>query len=146
MKRLPTALALIAFAASAALADDKDKLDGKWTAKAGPSSNVPLTLAFDKAKQTVEISFTTPMGDEKKIAGKFKIDETAKPYPTMTWTEMKIDDRVLPDNKAIYQLSDGDKTLKVAGALPKARCPASSSRRRPIPTTTRSPTPWSSRG
>jgi len=112
MKRLLAVLVL--FVPFSALADDKDKLHGKWMGKAGPEDSVVLNLNFDKDKSTIEISFTTAMGDEKKISGVYAITPTAKPQPTMSWTKMKVDDRDLPDKLSIYQVSDDGKTLKIA--------------------------------
>lgn len=122
MRRIMTALVIVAMAAPALLAQDKPaegdlkKLQGKWTAKAGPEATA-VTLILESGKITFEIP--VPTGEVKTIEGAFTIDETTNPK-SISWNNMKIEDRSLPDVEGIYAL-DGDDTLKIAGGNGQGR-------------------------
>jgi uncharacterized protein (TIGR03067 family) len=92
-----------------ALEGDLKKLQGKWSTK-GPDGS-PIVLMFEKDK--VSIKLIAPSGDEMTLAGDFTIDENVKPR-AMTWTNVKVRTKDMPNMTAIYELSD-DETLKIAG-------------------------------
>jgi uncharacterized protein (TIGR03067 family) len=111
MRMLPSAwMIVLASALAAPAADDAPqgdlgKLQGKWTAMAGPNKDVPLTLEI-KGNQATAI-FTTPEGEKRTLKGEIRLDEKAKPK-TLDWVKFKTSDGdELPDNLAIYEL-DGD--------------------------------------
>ena len=120
MRRSLAALVVVATAALVApalgFADDKSldgdakKLQGKWTAKGGPGGS-PIVMVFDKDR--VSIKTIAPTGEEMTIAGDCALDDKSSPRG-MTWTNMKVRERELPDMAAIYVFTDDD-TLKVAG-------------------------------
>ncbi len=69
---LPLVVALSARADDKPLEGDAKKLQGQWTAKAGPDA-IPVYLTFDKGK--IAFKVTAPTGDEKTISGDFTLDE-----------------------------------------------------------------------
>ena len=128
MRRLLASLAVVALTVSFASAQDKapdgdlKKLQGKWTATAGPDA-ATVTLILEEAGKDKggKITFLVPApnGEEMTLAGVFAIDETASPK-AITWKEMKVKDRDLPDVQGIYMLEGAD-TLKIAGGNGTAR-------------------------
>ncbi len=121
MRRILTALMIVAASTAGLLAQDKaaegdlPKLQGKWSAKAGPEAT-EVVLILEAGKITFEVP--VPTGETKAIVGSFTIDETTSPK-SISWTGMKIDDRSLPDVAGIYAL-EGD-TLKIAGGNGQGR-------------------------
>jgi uncharacterized protein (TIGR03067 family) len=107
---LPLVVSLSALADEKPLEGDAKKLQGQWTAKAGPDA-IPVYLTFDKGK--IAFKVTAPTGDEKTISGDFTLDETASPR-AMTWSGMKLGKTDVPGTEAIY-VFDGDDTVKIAG-------------------------------
>jgi uncharacterized protein (TIGR03067 family) len=104
-----TALAVPVLGQDKALEGDLKKLQGKWSTK-GPDGS-PIILLFEKEK--VSIKLVAPSGEERTIEGNFTIDESATPR-AMTWTNVKVRSKDVPDLSAIYTLSD-EETLKIAG-------------------------------
>src|SRR5262249_20939125 len=91
---------------------DLANLQGTWKAMGGPNRDVPLTMTVKGNDLSIE--FTS--GQEKReLKGRLKVDEQASPK-SMDWTGMKVGDRDVPDNLAIYKI-DGD-TLTVRGSGP----------------------------
>ena len=120
MRRSLAALVVVATAALVApalgfaddkpLAGDAKKIQGKWIAKGGPGGS-PITMVFEKDRVSIKLVAAT--GEEMTIAGDCALDEKSSPHG-MTWTNVKVRERELPDMAAIYVFTDGD-TLKVAG-------------------------------
>ena len=73
---------------------DLGKLQGTWTAKAGPEKNVPIVVTIKGNAVTLKI--TTPDGVDYSADGEVKIDETAKPHKTIDWVEVHQPQRRAP--------------------------------------------------
>ena len=102
-------VAALGFADDKPLDGDARKLQGKWIAK-GPDGS-PIAMVFDKDR--VSIKLVAPTGEEMTIAGDCNLDEKASPH-AMTWKNVKVRERELPEMAAIYAFTDDD-TLKIAG-------------------------------
>ena len=100
----------LGFADGKPLDGDAKKFQGKWTAKGGPGGS-PITMVFEKDRVSIKLIAAT--GEEMTIAGDCVLDEKSSPHG-MTWTNVKVRERELPDMAAIYVFTDDD-TLKVAG-------------------------------
>ena len=85
---------------------DLDRLQGRWTTKAGPRRNIAVILEIKE--HTVQFEATTPQGLHVSIQGEVRIDESARPK-RVDWVHLTaLDGQDLPDNLAIYEL-DGDR-------------------------------------
>ncbi|WP_422927444.1 TIGR03067 domain-containing protein [Singulisphaera sp. PoT] len=107
--------------AAAAIKGDHFKLQGKWTAMAGPDKAVPIFIAVKD--NAITFKGTTPNGEEFEFSGEFKIDDQAKPHKTIDWVNFKAPNGdAIPDNLAIYEVVDND-TFKVCNGGPGAKRP-----------------------
>jgi uncharacterized protein (TIGR03067 family) len=98
---------------------DISRLQGKWTAKAGPKHDVQVLIEFEGKHTRIEIA--TPQGLKCLVRGEVKLDEKAEPR-ALDWTNLVCDDgQELPEMLAIYNL--GDKTFTVCNAGPGAERP-----------------------
>jgi uncharacterized protein (TIGR03067 family) len=85
--------------------DDLAKLQGSWTAKAGPNKDIPVTMIFKGSK--FEVKLTRPDGEEATLKGELKVDEKADPK-TFDFVNFKgPQGEEIADNLGIYKL-DGD--------------------------------------
>lgn len=92
-------------AASEALAGDLGRLQGRWTASAGPKGAFPVSLEFRGREVHVEIR--PPVGPPIRARGEVQLDDATTPK-TLDWVRFTaIDGQALPEILAIYEL-DGD--------------------------------------
>ena len=120
-----TLMAAMAVGITSALASaeeptgDLAKLQGSWTAKGGPNTNIPLTLAIKG--NAIEITGARPDGGEFKLKGELKLDEKATPR-SVDWVKLITrGGGEMPDTPGIYKL-DGD-TWTVCGGGPGGERP-----------------------
>jgi uncharacterized protein (TIGR03067 family) len=86
-------------------ATDLARLQGNWTAKAGPLHDIEVKLEIEGHRARVDI--TTAQGLTVHARGEVKIDETSSPR-ALDWTKFNgLDHQELPEIRAIYAL-DGD--------------------------------------
>ncbi len=101
-------------AADNALSGDLARLQGRWSAQAGPQRNIAVELEIEGRQARVRI--TTPKGLKFHVRGAIKIDESAVPR-ALDWVDFNgLDDQELPDILAIYRL-EGD-TFQVCNGGP----------------------------
>lgn len=117
MKMLLSAALLFAATAVSAAADDKapkgdlGKLQGSWTAKAGPDNDIAIHLTFKGSD--VALKVTMPDGNSYETKGEVKVDDQAKPNKTLDWRKLTSPDGDdLGENLSIYEFEDAD-TIKV---------------------------------
>jgi uncharacterized protein (TIGR03067 family) len=97
---------------------DLAKLQGEWTAKAGPEKNIPVTLAVKG--RSVTVTFTTPQGEERTMKGEIVLNEAAKPK-AIDWVKFtRPDGEEAPPNLGIYTL-EGDEFTICNGGLNNER-------------------------
>src|SRR5262249_5144880 len=78
-------LALVALIAAPAFAQDQEKplggdlakLQGRWTATAGPQKDIPMEMEIKGTKSTIRL--TTPDGADIELSSEIKLDEKADP-------------------------------------------------------------------
>ena len=93
---------------------DLARLQGRWTAQAGPQRDIQVTLDIDGQQATVGIH--TPKGLTFRVHGELRINEKLTPR-TLDWVNFTgLDEQDLPDIPAIYEL-DGE-TFKVCNGGP----------------------------
>ena len=98
---------------------DLDRLQGRWTTKAGPRRNIAVVLEIKD--RTVQFEATTPQGLKVSVQGEVRIDETARPK-RLDWVHLTaLDGQDLPDNLAIYEI-EGD-TFTLCNGGPNNRRP-----------------------
>lgn len=103
---------LAAAPAGESLSGDLAKLQGGWTAKAGPKRDIPVTLAIRGREVTVDLE--SPLGLAIHAEGRLVIDETARPK-TVNWVGFSIvDGQDMPEVLGLYELS-GDSFKVVNG-------------------------------
>src|SRR4051794_4082075 len=106
-------------AADAPLEGDLARLQGRWTAKAGPQRNIQVTL--DIEGQHAKVGIATPQGLKIRVQGEFRINEDVIPR-TIDWVKFTgLDEQDLPDIPAIYELNG--ETFKVCNGGPNSRRP-----------------------
>ena len=106
-------------AADNALSGDLGRLQGRWSAQAGPRRNIAVELEI--AGRQAQVRIVTPQGLKFNVQGEIKIDETAQPR-ALDWVNFNgLDDQELPDILAIYRL-EGD-TLQVCNGGPNNNRP-----------------------
>jgi uncharacterized protein (TIGR03067 family) len=127
MKPLLPLLAVIASLAAAAGASAADlpdvgdiaRLQGCWTAQAGPQHNIRVTL--DIRGDQAQVDIATPQGLKFQVRGELRINDQVVPR-TLDWVKFTgLDDQDLPDIPAIYELV-GD-TFKVCNGGPNSARP-----------------------
>jgi len=114
-------LALVALIAAPVLAQDQEKplsgdiakLQGRWTASAGPQKDIPLEMEIKGTKSTIRL--TTPDGADIELSSEVKLDEKADPKK-WDWVNRKLNGEAFPDGETIYKL-DGD-SLTICGGNP----------------------------
>jgi uncharacterized protein (TIGR03067 family) len=91
---------------------DLARLQGEWTAKAGPEKNIPVTLTVKG--RSVTLNFTTPQGEERTLKGEIVLNEAAKPK-AIDWVKFtRPDGEEVPPNLGIYTL-EGDEFTVCSG-------------------------------
>jgi uncharacterized protein (TIGR03067 family) len=81
---------------------DLAKLQGRWSAKAGPRRNIAVELEVAGSRAQVRIK--TPHGKTIEVQGEIKIDEKVEPH-ALDWVKFNgYDDQELPEIAAIYEL------------------------------------------
>jgi uncharacterized protein (TIGR03067 family) len=125
MKSLLSALWLTATVAATATAGpspegDLARLQGLWTARAGPRRDIQVVLEVEGHRARVRI--TPPHGPTLQVRGELTIDETTAPR-ALTWTKfVGLDGVKLPDIPAIYEVQ-GD-AFRVCNGGPHGDRPA----------------------
>ena len=109
------AATVLGASASLTLADepkgDLAKLQGSWTAKAGPNKDTPVTLTFKGSN--FEVKIARP-GGEATLKGELKVDDKAEPK-TYDFVNFKgPQGEEIPDNLGIYKL-EGDNWTTCSG-------------------------------
>jgi uncharacterized protein (TIGR03067 family) len=95
---------------------DLGKLQGTWTADAGPEKNIPIAITIKG--NAVSLKVTTPNNGEFSSDGQVKIDEAAKPHKSIDWVKFtNPNGEVLPENLGLYEFVDAD-TLRVCSGGP----------------------------
>src|SRR4051794_13301642 len=90
-----------ATAADAPREGDLARLQGRWTAKAGPNRKILVTLDIEGRQARVDIA--TPQGLKFQVQGELRINENAVPR-TLDWVHFTgLDEQDLPDIPAIYE-------------------------------------------
>jgi uncharacterized protein (TIGR03067 family) len=95
------------------LKGDLARLQGDWTAMAGPEKNIPVKLIVKD--KTVEVSFTTPNGDDRSMKGEFVLNETAKPKTIDFVKFLRPDGEEAPANLGIYTIEADSFTVCSGG-------------------------------
>ncbi|MBX6315430.1 MAG: TIGR03067 domain-containing protein [Isosphaeraceae bacterium] len=114
-----TAAALGAGPAGKVPEGDLARLQGQWTASAGPKKDIPVVLTIEGASVTVQV--TTPQGLKVRAAGEIRLDETTRPR-ALDWVHFTaLDGQDMPEILGIYEL-DGD-TLRVCNGGPNNNRP-----------------------
>jgi uncharacterized protein (TIGR03067 family) len=91
--------------ASEALTGDLGRLQGRWTASAGPKGAFPVTLEFRGREVHVEVR--PPVGPPIRARGEVQVDDAVSPK-ALDWVRFTaLDGQALPEILAIYEL-DGD--------------------------------------
>lgn len=94
------------FADDAALSGDLAKIQGRWTGKFGRDNDI--VVAFEIKGNEVSGHFTTKDGEDVKLKGELKLDESAKPHKAVDWVKFTgRDGQELPANLGIYSI-EGD--------------------------------------
>lgn len=105
--------------AADAIPGDLGRLQGCWTAKAGPKRDVSITITV-KGRE-VEVAILTSQGIKVAVQGGVKVDESVTPH-SIDWVGLSLlDGQELPDQLAIYKVEGDTFTLRNAG--PNARRP-----------------------
>lgn len=103
------------FADDAALSGDLAKIQGRWTGKFGRDNDI--VVAFEIKGNEVSGHFTTKDGEDVKLKGELKLDESAKPHKAVDWVKFTgRDGQELPANLGIYSI-EGDE-FKVCNGGP----------------------------
>jgi uncharacterized protein (TIGR03067 family) len=98
---------------------DIARLQGRWTAKAGPQGNIQVLLEIQGQQARVDIA--TPQGLKFQVQGELRINDKVLPR-TLDWVKFTgLDEQDLPDIPAIYEL-DGE-TFKVCNGSPNSTRP-----------------------
>jgi uncharacterized protein (TIGR03067 family) len=93
---------------------DLTRLQGCWTAQAGPQRNYQVRLEIQGA--TARVKIVTPQGVTVRAQGEVRVDESASPH-ALDWVHFQgVNDQRLPDIAAIYELA-GD-TFRVCNGGP----------------------------
>lgn len=90
---------------------DAARLQGRWTAPAGPDGKGTAILEFQGDRVTMSTR-TGDAGARKVLEGRFKVDESAKPHAIDFLGCTGPFGQAQPDTHAIYEL-DGDR-LRIA--------------------------------
>ena len=99
--------------AADAIPGDLGRLQGCWTAKAGPKHDIAVTLTIKGGE--VEVAIVTPQGIKLAVQGGLKLDETVMPR-SLDWVGMSLlDGQELPDHLAIYSVQGDTFTLRNSG-------------------------------
>jgi uncharacterized protein (TIGR03067 family) len=100
------------------LAGDLGRLQGRWTASAGPKRDIRVVLEIKGRAVTVDIS--TPRGQNFQVEGELALDETTRPC-SLAWTRfMAPGEQPLPEIHGVYKI-DGDTFTVCNGGLRGAR-------------------------
>ena len=101
-------------AAEAATPGDLGRLQGRWTATAGPKGAFPVVLEVRGREVRVEIR--PPVGPPIRARGELQVDDAASPK-ALDWLRFTaLDGQALPEILAIYEL-DGD-TFRICNGGP----------------------------
>jgi uncharacterized protein (TIGR03067 family) len=114
-------LALVALTVAPAFAQDQEKplngdlakLQGRWTATAGPQKDIPLEMEIKGTKLVIRL--TTPDGADIEMSSEIKLDEKADPKK-WDWVNRKLNGEPFPDGETIYKI-EGD-SLTICGGNP----------------------------
>ena len=91
-------------AAAAEIQGDLARLQGRWTAQAGPRRDILVVLEVEGHR--IRVGITTPLGLALRVRGELALDETTAPR-ALSWTKLSVlDGQDLPDIPAIYDLRD----------------------------------------
>jgi uncharacterized protein (TIGR03067 family) len=97
---------------------DLAKLQGRWTAKAGPKKDIPVTITVNGGDVVVDLK--SPLGLAIHAEGRVKIDESTSPK-TIDWVGFTLrDGQDMPEVLGLYVL-DGDSFKMVNGGPNNAR-------------------------
>src|SRR5271165_2167328 len=113
-------LGLNVHAADKAVSRDGDlnRLQGRWTAKAGPRHEIHVVI--DIKGRGVCAAIKTPQGLDFQVQGELKLDETTSPR-SLDWKKLiGPDQQPLPEIAAVYKI-DGDTFTVCNGGFLGAR-------------------------
>ncbi len=97
---------------------DLAKLQGRWTAKAGPKKDIPVTITVSGGDVVVDLK--SPLGVAIHAEGRVKIDESTRPK-SIDWVGFTLrDGQDMPEVLGLYEL-DGDSFKMVNGGPNNAR-------------------------
>ena len=84
---------------------DLARLQGKWTAKAGPRHEIQVVM--DIKGREVSVAIKTPQGLDFQVQGELRLDETTTPR-SLDWRKFTgPDQQPLPEVAAVYKI-DGE--------------------------------------
>lgn len=93
---------------------DLARMQGTWTACAGPKKKIPVTLAIQG--RDVSVVIKPPAGPEIRASGQIRVDVSATPK-ALDWVRFTaLDGQAMPEILAIYEF-DGD-SLRICNAGP----------------------------
>src|SRR5262249_22587473 len=109
-------LAVVALIAAPVLAQDQEKplsgdlakLQGRWTANAGPQKDIPVEMEIKGTKSTIRLS--TPDGADIELSSEIKLDEKADPKK-WHWVNRKLNAEPSPDGETIYKFEGASLTI-----------------------------------
>jgi uncharacterized protein (TIGR03067 family) len=107
--------AIPAWADPAAIPKDSDlgRLQGHWTARAGPRREILVTLHVHG--HHVDAAFTTPRGLKIKVRGEVKLDDSTAPR-RIDWIKFtSADQQEFPPIAGIYKLDQNRFTVCTGG-------------------------------
>jgi len=97
---------------------DLNRLQGRWTAKAGARHEIHVVIEIKG--QGVSAAIKTPQGLDFQVQGELKIDETTSPR-SLDWKKLTgPDQQPLPEIAAVYKI-DGDTFTVCNGGFHGAR-------------------------
>lgn len=100
------------------LSGDASKLQGKWEAQTGGSSEIRVTLEFS-GKQT-DVVIQTPRGLKIRAKGEIRLDESTSPK-RVDWVRFSAGDfQAIPEIQGVYKL-EGDALILCNGGFNGAR-------------------------
>jgi uncharacterized protein (TIGR03067 family) len=105
---------------------DLGRLQGAWTAKAGPDKDVIVSLQIEG--RTVRVTIEGADGTEYRARGELRLDDQAVPH-ALDWVKLESgEQQTIPDLLCIYELTGGQFKVCTGGfysARPKKFEPGS---------------------
>ena len=89
------------------LKGDLKKIQGTWTAKAGPEKDIAVEITIKGSAVTLKV--TNAEGQDYEVKGELKLDEAAKPHKTIDWVKFtNPNGEAAPENLGLYEFPDAD--------------------------------------